>query len=105
MLKHLGNTSITSGVLQNLTLTNGVSFVTLTAPPTGIYILAFPPNLGTPGQFLSTNGSGQTTWQTLVPGTGSVTSVGATVPAFLSITGYYVRCSNNLERQLHLQVY
>lgn len=50
MLKHLGNTSITSGVLQNLTLTNGVSFVTLTAPPTGIYILALPPDLGTSGQ-------------------------------------------------------
>jgi len=62
MLKHLGNVSINSGVLQSLTLSNGVSFVTLTAPPTGIYIIAFPPNLGTTGQFLMTDGAGQTSW-------------------------------------------
>ena len=88
MLKHLGNTSITSGVLQNLTLSNGVSFVTLTAPPTGIYILAFPPDLGTSGQVLTTNGAGRTSWTTVSGGGGgTVTSVAATVPTFLQVTG------------------
>ena len=97
MLKHLGNTSITSGVLQSLTLTNGVSFVTLTAPPTGIYILSFPPDLGTSGQVLTTNGAGQTSWTTVSGGGGgSVTSVAASVPSFLTISGSPITTTGTL---------
>jgi hypothetical protein len=62
-MKTLGNIAIeSSSVLTSLTLSNGISFVTLTAPPTGIYILSFPPDLGSSGQVLTTNGSGQTYW-------------------------------------------
>lgn len=75
-MKSLGNTSTTS--LSSLTLSNGVSFVTITAPPTGIYIISLPPNLGTPGQFLQSDGAGSTSWQT-VP-SGSVSSVALTAP-------------------------
>lgn len=83
-MKTLGN--IISNSFASITLTNGVSFVTITAPPTGIYIISLPPNLGSPGQFLQTNGAGQTSWQTLLPGTGTVTSVNATTPSFLDVT-------------------
>lgn len=82
-MKSLGNISTQS--LSSLTLTNGVSFVTITAPPTGIYIISLPPNLGVPGQFLQTDGAGQTSWQTLLPGTGTVTSISASSPSFLSV--------------------
>jgi len=71
-MKTLGNTI--SNSFSSITLTNGISFVTITAPPTGIYIISLPTNLGTPGQFLQTDGAGQTSWQTLLPGTGTVTS-------------------------------
>ena len=83
-MKTLGN--IISNSFASITLTNGVSFVTITAPPTGIYIISLPPNLGSPGQFLQTNGAGQTSWQTLLPGTGTVSSVNATTPSFLDVT-------------------
>lgn len=83
-MKTLGNTIANS--FSSITLTNGISFVTITAPPTGIYIISLPPNLGSPGQFLQTDGAGQTSWQTLLPGTGTVTSVNATTPSFLDVT-------------------
>lgn len=68
-MKSLGNVSSLE-TFSSLTLSNGTSFVTITAPPTGIYIISLPPTLGTPGQFLQTDGAGQTSWQTLLPGTG-----------------------------------
>jgi len=80
-MKSLGNTDSTT--LSSLTLTNGTSFVTITAPPTGIYIISLPPNIGTPGQFLQTDGSGSTSWQTVPSGT--VTSVGLVVPSFMEV--------------------
>jgi len=82
-MKSLGNTSTTS--LSSFTLSNGVSFVTITAPPTGIYIISLPPNLGTPGQFLQSDGAGSTSWQTVPSGT--VSSVALTAPPFLTVTG------------------
>jgi hypothetical protein len=42
--------------------------------------------VGTSGQVLQSNGASAPTWAT-VTGTGTVTSVAATVPAFLSVTG------------------
>lgn len=85
-MKTLGNTIANS--LSSITLTNGVSFVTITAPPTGIYIISLPPNLGTPGQFLQTDGAGSTSWQTVTGGGGgTVNSVALTVPPFLTVTG------------------
>lgn len=82
-MKTLGNTTANS--FSSITLSNGVSFVTITAPPTGIYIISLPPNIGTPGQFLQTDGAGSTSWQTVPAGT--VTSVALTVPSFLTVTG------------------
>lgn len=82
-MKTLGNTIANS--LSSITLSNGVSFVTITAPPTGIYIISLPPNIGTPGQFLQTDGAGSTSWQTVPSGT--VSSVALTVPPFLTVTG------------------
>jgi hypothetical protein len=82
-MKTLGNTIANS--LSSITLSNGTSFVTITAPPTGIYIISLPPNIGTPGQFLQTDGAGSTSWQTVPSGT--VSSVALTVPSFLTVTG------------------
>ena len=50
---------------------------------------------GTSGQYLQSNGAGAPTWTT-VSGTGTVTSVAATVPAFLSITGSPVTTTGTL---------
>ena len=50
---------------------------------------------GTSGQVLKSNGAGAPTWTT-VTGTGTVTSVAATVPAFLSVTGSPITSSGTL---------
>jgi len=51
--------------------------------------------VGTAGQVLTSNGSSAPTWTT-VSGSGSVTSVAATVPAFLSVTGSPITTSGTL---------
>jgi len=50
---------------------------------------------GTSGQVLQSNGAGAPTWTT-VTGTGTVTSVAATVPAFLSVTGSPITTTGTL---------
>jgi hypothetical protein len=50
---------------------------------------------GTVGQVLQSNGAGAPTWTT-VTGTGTVTSVAATVPAFLSVTGSPITTTGTL---------
>ena len=50
---------------------------------------------GTSGQVLKSNGAGAPTWTT-VTGTGTVTSVAATVPAFLSVTGSPITAAGTL---------
>jgi len=51
--------------------------------------------VGTSGQVLTSNGSSAPTWTT-VSGSGSVTSVAATVPAFLSVSGSPITTSGTL---------
>ena len=50
---------------------------------------------GTSGQVLKSNGASAPTWAT-VTGTGTVTSVAATVPAFLSVTGSPITAAGTL---------
>ena len=50
---------------------------------------------GTSGQVLKSNGAGAPTWAT-VTGVGTVTSVAATVPAFLSVTGSPITAAGTL---------
>jgi hypothetical protein len=50
---------------------------------------------GTSGQVLQSNGASAPTWTT-VTGTGTVTSVAATVPAFLSVTGSPITTTGTL---------
>ena len=50
---------------------------------------------GTSGQVLQSNGASAPTWAT-VTGTGTVTSVAATVPAFLSVTGSPITTTGTL---------
>jgi hypothetical protein len=66
--------SSTSVQLQS----NNSNSITIDAPNglAASYSLIFPPNDGTNGQVLTTDGSGVTTWTT--NGTGTVTSVGGT---------------------------
>jgi hypothetical protein len=54
-----------------------------------------PPDYGTNGQVLQTNGSGEWTWVT-VSGTGTVTSVGLSMPAEFSVTGSPVTTAGTL---------
>ena len=51
--------------------------------------------VGTVGQVLKSNGASAPTWAT-VTGTGTVTSVAATVPAFLSVTGSPITTAGTL---------
>ena len=51
--------------------------------------------VGTVGQVLQSNGAGAPTWAT-VTGVGTVTSVAATVPAFLSVTGSPITAAGTL---------
>jgi len=51
--------------------------------------------VGTVGQVLQSNGASAPTWAT-VTGTGTVTSVAATVPAFLSVTGSPITAAGTL---------
>jgi hypothetical protein len=51
--------------------------------------------VGTSGQVLQSNGASAPTWAT-VTGTGTVTSVAATVPAFLSVTGSPITTAGTL---------
>ena len=51
---------------------------------------------GTAGQVLKTNGPGADAGWLTVTGTGTVTSVGATVPAFLTVTGSPITTSGTL---------
>ena len=51
--------------------------------------------VGTSGQVLKSNGASAPTWTT-VTGTGTVTSVAATVPAFLSVTGSPITAAGTL---------
>ena len=50
---------------------------------------------GTSGQVLKSNGAGAPTWST-ISGAGTVTSVAATVPTFLSVTGSPITSSGTL---------
>ena len=51
--------------------------------------------VGTVGQVLQSNGAGAPTWAT-VTGVGTVTSVAATVPGFLSVTGSPITAAGTL---------
>lgn len=76
-LNGLDQLSGTSLVIDNITIQGPTSYPT--------YTLTLPPNDGSPGQILSTNGSGVLSWVNDISG-GTVTSVSATVPAWLSVT-------------------
>jgi len=70
----IGAFSSTSVTLQS----NNANAITLDAPNSlaASYTLVLPPNDGSNGQVLTTNGSGVTTWTS--NGSGTVTSVGGT---------------------------
>jgi len=86
--KSLDNGASGIGSLTSITLSNGTSFVTIVPPATGMYILTLPPDLGTSGQVLTTNGAGLTSWTTVSGGGGggSVTSVSASAPTGFTAT-------------------
>ena len=83
--KNLSNIDLLSTpttTFQNITLSTNTSSVTLSPPSSGTYILTLPPNTGTNNQVLTSNGIGQTFWQTPV---GTVSNISATIPPFLNV--------------------
>ena len=76
------------------TLKNTLAAVTLAPPTTGTYVMKLPPDIGAPGQVLTTDGIGSTSWTSA--GFGSVTSVSQTVPTFLSTTGSPITSTGTL---------
>ena len=80
-----GPVASANGFLNQSTNSNGVT-VTAPAALAASYTLTLPPNDGTNGQVLTTDGSGVTTWTT--NGAGTVTSVaGAGTVNGLTLTG------------------
>lgn len=80
-----GPVASANGFLNQSTNSNGVT-VTAPASLAASYTLTLPPNDGTSGQVLTTDGSGVTTWTT--NGAGTVTSVaGAGTVNGLTLTG------------------
>jgi hypothetical protein len=75
--------------------TNATATPTAGAVPYGTGTAYAFSAVGSSGQFLKSNGAGAPTWAT-VTGTGTVTSVAATVPAFLSVTGSPITTTGTL---------
>lgn len=64
---------------------SNVSIIAVNPPPSE-YTLTLPINAGAPGQVLQTDGTGILTWVNQTSNPGTVTSVSAAVPAFLSVS-------------------
>jgi hypothetical protein len=75
--------------------TNATATPTAGAVPYGTGTAYAFSAVGTSGQVLKSNGASAPTWTT-VTGTGTVTSVAATVPAFLSVTGSPITTAGTL---------
>jgi len=75
--------------------TNATATPTAGAVPYGTGTAYAFSAVGTSGQILKSNGASAPTWTT-VTGTGTVTSVAATVPAFLSVTGSPITAAGTL---------
>jgi len=75
--------------------TNATATPTAGAVPYGTGTAYAFSAVGTVGQVLKSNGASAPTWTT-VTGTGTVTSVAATVPAFLSVTGSPITTAGTL---------
>jgi hypothetical protein len=75
--------------------TNATATPTAGAVPYGTGTAYAFSAVGSSGQFLKSNGASAPTWAT-VTGTGTVTSVAATVPAFLSVTGSPITTTGTL---------
>lgn len=78
-------TSIIKGVFSN---------TILTTQSTALWTLSLPIDAGAVGQVLTTNGAGLTSWSTST--VGSVTSVGISTPAFLSISNSPITSSGTM---------
>ena len=92
---------ITSGYLQtsggiNLQGAGSGIVSLLTQSAAGTWNFNLPITAGTTGQVLTSQGGGSTAMTWTTPGTGTVTSVGMTVPAFLSISGSPITTSGTL---------
>jgi hypothetical protein len=75
--------------------TNATAAPTAGAVPYGTGTAYAFTAVGTSGQVLKSNGAGAPTWST-ISGAGTVTSVAATVPTFLSVTGSPITSSGTL---------
>jgi hypothetical protein len=65
-----GSFTGTQATLNNLRLNNAGSFVNISPPPAANYSLILPPDDGSTGQVLRTDGSGVLTWVTPAAGSG-----------------------------------
>lgn len=85
-------TAPTAAAGTNTTQLASTAFVT-----TAVSSVALPSQTGNSGKFLSTDGS-TASWATVAGGSGSgtVTSVSATVPAFMSVSGSPITASGTL---------
>ena len=84
-MKSLDN-NILNNVFPYIVLTNGTSFVTLSPPVIGSYVLTLPTGIGSSGQVLTSDGIGNTFWQTPASPAVGISSIGMVVPSFMTVT-------------------
>lgn len=90
------NIGTASGLRINLQgSTSGVVSITV-QPIAGTYNYNLPITAGTAGQVLTSQGGGATAMTWTTPGVGTVTSVGASVPSFLTVAGSPITSSGSL---------
>src|SRR5580765_1575714 len=76
--------------VNELTFISGSTSAHVKATPGGVdYNFNLPDTAGSPGDLLTSGGGGnnEMLWTSASSGTGTVTSVGATVPSFLTVSG------------------
>lgn len=85
---------------NSISLFGNAGQILIRASPTTVnYAMTLPNSIGTAGQILSTDGAGNAYWVTAGGGgggTGTVTSVGLTVPSILNVSGSPITSSGTL---------
>ncbi len=100
------NVSANAANFRSITLTNGSSQTETIQPSaaiTGTPTFTWPGTTGTANQVLTTDGSGKLSWTTVGTGSGTVTSVGLSMPSIFTVSGSPVTTSGTLSATLASQ--
>lgn len=90
----------------DIILNNGLADITISQDPGQVspWVMQLPPNPGTYGFVLSTDGAGNTSWTPAGAGIGSVTSVALTAPSIFTVTGSPIITAGTLDFSFNSQI-